>query len=302
MFLNAAIGDEIRGLANSNDWQSVAKLSCQSLTVGGALQLACLEQEAIDSFPANSQEIQTTIEDWSHEFPILAACRNALKHRGVWKIDDGFAFVEPKWEVFPAPLENQLGSREWSQFLIRFSRSLKANGFGKMSQGLSNALEEMTSNITEHATPQNSSAWTSGAVAFEVTTQHLSFSVADVGQGILSSLAENPDYGNLRSGEAALYAAVVSRATAKVDRLYGDGFLSLNNALLDLNGQLRFRSDDGQLRASGLTDQRHWERVSNQIPIQGFQINVHCSLDGAPDAPELAEFLIFSLSPALLHE
>ena len=290
MFFHAAIGDEIRGLASSSDWQKVATLSCQSLTIGGALQLACLERESVVSFPAISRQIQATVARWSREFPVLAACRKALRHQGVWEINNDLRFGTPKWEVFPAPLEDELGSQEWSQFLMRFSRSLKAHGFGKMSQGLSGALEEMASNITEHAAPKNSGAWTPGAVAFEVTGQRLSFSVADVGQGILSSLARNPAYRDLRSGENALYAAVVQRATSKANLQYGDGFLSLNNALLDLNGQLRFRSDDGLLRASGLTGHRHWERVGNQIPIRGFQINVHCSLDGAADAPQFAEF------------
>lgn len=274
MLLNAAAVDEIRQMIVIGREGRVVGLSWDAITLGGALELTCFEHEI-----QNSPPLIEALARWAEAFPLLEEARRALQHRGVSPVSESLRYDAPMQEITPTPLPDQFGGREWTWFLMRFKRSLDQEGFGNLlSNGLAAALEEMADNASRHSGPTKARP-ASGIVGYHVANRRMTFAVSDIGRGVLNSLRLNPNYSTLRTSVEALQAAIYNRATSQVDKTYGDGFLELHQALIDLNGQLRFRSGDGLLRADGRFEERRYESV-HLPPAQGFQLTVHCALDG----------------------
>lgn len=276
MLLNAAAVDAIREMVAIGRQDRVTGLRWSAITLGGALDLSCYERE-LQATPILGE----ALDAWAQAFSPLAQARHALGRPGVLPVSEAMRYAAPTQEITSTPLPDQFSSSEWTWFLMRFKRSLEQAGFGKLlSNGLAAALEEMADNASRHSGPAKEHP-AAGLVGYHVANRQMTFAVSDIGRGVLSSLRSNPRYSTLRASVEALQEAIYNRATSQEDKVYGDGFLELHQSLIDLNGQLRFRSGDGLLRAEGRFDTRHYESVHLQ-PAQGFHLTVHCSLDGAP--------------------
>jgi hypothetical protein len=80
---------------------------------------------------------------------------------------------------------------EWRYYLDRFRRSLidRLRLTPARAMGIAGALGEMVDNVVQHA---GLGAAPRGIIGYEVSEAALSFAVADLGRGVLSSLRDNP--------------------------------------------------------------------------------------------------------------
>ena len=134
------------------------------------------------------------------------------------------------------------------------------------------AMMELESNIQEHADAPNT-----GVVAFRAEAGAFEFVVADRGIGILKSLRSGGEYPDMRDEGAALRAALtegVSRHGRDIGR--GLGFRPVFLGLVDLYGELRFRSGDHAVMMDGVGPDVATARIAQKVPLQGFFASVRC--------------------------
>lgn len=160
----------------------------------------------------------------------------------------------------------------------RFVRSMKRAEFPvKFAEALAGALVEMTDNIIQHS--RSVPGEYSGLAGFHVSSGYMSFSVMDVGQGILASLLHSSNWSHLKSAQDALRAAVCSQASSRPDQPIGEGFRTVFRSLTDRNCCLRFRSHDAMLRIEDAGAYRDGA-VFSSPPLAGLQLTVCCALKG----------------------
>lgn len=157
---------------------------------------------------------------------------------------------------------------------------MRAKGAGQRVSGLSaqvsgqlaGAMGELESNIHEHAgNPET------GVVAYRAEAGAFEFVVSDCGVGILASLRSNHEYAGLADAGVALRAALtegVSRHGTGTGR--GFGFKPLFAGLMDLYGELRFRSDDHAVMMDGISPEVATARISQKALLRGFFASVRC--------------------------
>ena len=244
------------------------------LTIGAALELSCCE--AIWK-QCDCAAITSTFSLWANSNGLLRASQRALNHDGVWALPESEVFGAPDFEVIPAPLEGQWDSLPWNEFLDRLRRSLTKGHFTpSLSRALSKAFAEMADNITQHSGVDRQHQ-ARGLVAYGVSGTTMTFSVADIGRGVLDSLRTKPTLSHLSHHADALRAAILGNMSSRPNELTGDGFRTVLNSLTDLNGSLRFRTGDACLTLAGLGDARS-RTISFVPPLAGFQLSVTCSL------------------------
>ena len=142
----------------------------------------------------------------------------------------------------------------------------------QVSGQLAGAMGELESNIHEHAESPET-----GVVAYRAEAGAFEFVVSDRGMGILASLRSSPEYAELADGGVALRAALtegVSRYGTGTGR--GFGFKPIFAGLMDLYGELRFRSGDHAVTMDGIGPGVATARISQKAPLKGFFASVRC--------------------------
>ena len=141
-----------------------------------------------------------------------------------------------------------------------------------VSRQLVAAMEELENNIHEH-----SDARETGILAYRAEPGAFEFVVADRGIGILHSLRRHSAYAGLPDEGKALEAALtdgVSRFGPSSNRGYG--FRPIFTGLVNLRGELRFRSGDHAITMDGASLGLATSRIAQKAPIDGFFASVRC--------------------------
>lgn len=162
----------------------------------------------------------------------------------------------------------------WIAFCLSMQLAAEFSGLPKaQAQGLVGAMREIEENIHLHSQrPQD------GVVGYRATKEEFEFVVADSGIGALASFKLSPQYKNLTDSGTAIQLALTdgeSRLRCE-DSGRGYGFRGLFVGLANLNGNLRFRSDDHALVIDGDSPSLVAKRLSQTAHLQGFVASVVC--------------------------
>lgn len=199
------------------------------LTLGAAIELACTawywrlagRQAAFERFREWESANATLGEAWA----ALAGTRPMVAEYSATSMD-----IRSVTDVTGQAL-----------FGNRFRKSLKELGrfSNEFANGLGGALEEMVDNVLQHAS-KDLARPAPAIMAFEVADRAFTFSVGDVGRGVLKSLRENERWNTLADDEVALNAVVVHQASRRGAEP-GTGFSLVVRTLADL-GSFRYRT------------------------------------------------------------
>ena len=208
---------------------------------------------------------------------------------GKWLILDGVAplvsALEGEEESWVSPTQRDTGfiaagrrgrdgDKRFTGFLMNAKRAGNevAGLPAAVSGRLVAAMEELENNIHEHA-----GAPETGFLAYRAEPGAFEFVAADRGIGILSSLRRHAVHADLPDEGKALEAALtdgVSRYGPNSNR--GHGFRSIFTGLVNLHGELRFRSGDHAITMDGTSPALATSRISQKAPIDGFFASVRC--------------------------
>ena len=134
------------------------------------------------------------------------------------------------------------------------------------------AMEELENNIHEHA-----DAPETGILAYRAEPGAFEFVVADRGIGIRRSLRRCAVYAALQDEGRALEAALtdgISRHGPGSN--HGHGFRPIFTGLMNLYGELRFRSGDHAITMNGASPTSATSKITQKAPIDGFFGSVRC--------------------------
>lgn len=134
------------------------------------------------------------------------------------------------------------------------------------------AMEELENNIHEHADSPET-----GILAFRAEPGAFEFVAADRGMGILQSLRSCPAYEVLAdAGKALEFALTDGVSRHGPNSRHGHGFRPIFTGLMNLYGELRFRSGDHALTMDGTSPALATARIAQKAPIDGFFASVRC--------------------------
>lgn len=174
----------------------------------------------------------------------------------------------------PWALEEWASGTSFSFFQERFKDGLTTRKVpGRFAAALCGALAEMASNAREH-----SMSPLPPLASYQFTPDQWSFSVTDVGCGVLSSLRRNPSYAALNNEVAALREALKDGVSSTGVRDRGRGFSDLFKGLVNKMCTLRFRSSGAAASWEGQSPAAHNLRLT-PLPIRaGFHVCVSAPL------------------------
>lgn len=170
---------------------------------------------------------------------------------------------------------------EWLQFCRKAQEAAEFAALPKIiAHGLVGAMRELEDNIHLHSQRTHD-----GIVAFRATLDEFEFVVADSGIGVLQGLRGAARYSHLTDAGTALKTALSDGQSRLLDEDPGRGFgfHELFVSLANLNGELRFRSDDHALTIDGSGPALPQARLAQKARLQGFVISIVCTLK--PSAP-----------------
>ena len=146
------------------------------------------------------------------------------------------------------------------------------------AQGLVGAMREIEENVHFHSQRAHD-----GIVAYRATKEEFEFVVADSGIGALASLRQSPHYAHLLDPGTAIRLALTDGESRfrHENSGHGYGFHNLFVGLANLNGHLRFRSDDHALTIDGTAPSLIGARLSQTVRLQGFVASILCSTEPA---------------------
>ena len=172
------------------------------------------------------------------------------------------------------------GDPQFTDFLMSAKRAGRDAGLSREVAGqLAAAMRELHDNIGEHAQAPHT-----GIVAFRAESGVFEFVVSDRGVGVLNSLRTCTEHAGLHDEGTALQAALrdgVSRYGSNVRR--GHGFRPIFIGLVNLYGELRFRSGDHAVTMDGTGPGIATSRISQKVRIEGFFASIRCSAEGRSD-------------------
>ena len=216
------------------------------------------------------------------------AAGKRMPHPGNWLAANG---TGPMIAALAQNLASWVAQDEHAGFIRGLRRSsesdnrltaflMKAKRAGQIRSGLSAAvsgqliaaMKELEDNIHEHT-----DAPETGILAYRTELGAFEFVVADRGIGVLRSLRRCAAYAGLRDEGRALEAAVaegVSRHGPGNNR--GHGFRPIFTGLVNLHGELRFRSGDHAMTMNGIGPTLATSRIVQKAPMDGFLASVRC--------------------------
>lgn len=165
---------------------------------------------------------------------------------------------------------------QWVQFCRKAQEAAELAALPKeLAQGLVGAVRELETNIHEHSGRAHD-----GLIAFRSTATEFEFVVADSGSGVLAGLQGTARYAFLTDAGIALKTALADGQSRllDVDPGRGFGYHELFVNLANLNGELRFRSDDHALTIDGSGPALPRAQLAQKARLQGFVISVVCTL------------------------
>jgi hypothetical protein len=168
---------------------------------------------------------------------------------------------------------NEADDLQRNRFLIAARAAAETSGLVKsVAQSLAAALRELESNIHEH-----SGNAATGILAFQARPSLFEFVAADSGDGVLATLREDEEFGDLTDHGLAMHATLQD-SVSRYGRTsgHGNGFRDLFLGLAHLNADLRFRSGDHALLISGPKPELKTARLAQKAPYQGFLASVRC--------------------------
>lgn len=261
--------EEIRQLAESKEIESLETVSGADFDVYSAVELACYR---FLGHP-NHEVLFPYLDQWASANPMLhSAIETMLTGRVPPRID---IFQARLWEFFPI-VNASWNDNDHHLFESRFTASVRDAGFGRKATALAGAFFEMADNVTQHS-GVSSTQPARGILGYQVEPDRMTFSVGDVGRGVLASLTGNPAWKHLEDSADALEAAVKSNASRRIGLGDGNGFGQVFKSLADMNGYLVFRSGDGVLTIEGEAGKRQGTKAS-AVFLPGFQLSVTCSV------------------------
>ena len=166
------------------------------------------------------------------------------------------------------------GDNRLTGFLMRAKRAGQevAGLPAAVSGQLVAAMEELENNIHEHA-----DAPETGMLAYRAEPGAFEFVVADRGIGVLRSLRRCATYAALPDEGKALEAALTDGVSRHgPDSNHGHGFRPIFTGLMNLHGELRFRSGDHAVTMDGTSPTLATSRIAQKAPIDGFFASVRC--------------------------
>ena len=188
------------------------------------------------------------------------------------------------------PTERNGASRDpgWVAFRKRLERGAVAAGFAAdLAKGISAAARELVNNVLEH-----SGAAETAVVGYRVGAGVFEFVVGDRGVGALASLRRCARYRHLDDAGEALELAISPGVSGLQDAApnRGYGFQTVFNALADLGGVVRVRSDDHILWLRGITLDHQEQQLAQSCQFTGFLVSVECrTRTGGISAEEVAD-------------
>ncbi len=159
-------------------------------------------------------------------------------------------------------------------FQERFKTAMvNAGAPTRFAHGVVGALNEMASNSIEHARSS-----VTPIATFEVLPNGWSFSVTDLGIGVLATLRSNPSYRSLTNDVAALQTAVKDGVSATADAGRGFGFTQVFKSLADRACTIRFRTVGALATWDGVSPAAQHLMMSPMPNRAGFHVAVSGSL------------------------
>jgi hypothetical protein len=276
VFLSTADVEALIARAKTSNLGNFRSISPSGITLGALMELVC----AWWTWARDGQKAgASVVEAWSAYLPDLREANGLLNDERPRCAAE--LFGAPRKELWALRRAEDLWGDEALLFQERFRRSLKVNGFGgRLSLAISKAMQEMADNVLQHS-GRDEYRPAPGLLGYQVEQQWMSYAVADVGRGVLSSLKTNPKWSSLSSSKDALTAAVLNDATRRADAPNGNGFDQVKRSLIDLGGRLRFRTGSAWLSLAENGRDARRITVGSCERIVGFQLVVSCSLKGA---------------------
>lgn len=166
-------------------------------------------------------------------------------------------------------------------FKTRFWKSAIQVGFARsIANYLAAGLHEMMTNAVQHSA--TSVAMLAGYAVYPKTAQ---FTVADMGQGVLSALTQSSRYAHVRLHGDAIRLALQPGVTSDPGS-GGFGFRDIFGALAEQWGIMRFRSGEACVVADGTGLNPQAGEIRPVAPLAGFQVSVTCRSSAlAPEHP-----------------
>lgn len=259
------------------------------ISLGAAFELACAWLAWKVSNPsaaqlattwtassASAEEIRQRLDGTSPSNPVA--------HHGAPRFENAPLLLRderpPRFEVARITTSKNVTGPEGLDLQIRFRGALQSNGFPtKLAFAITKVFSEVADNVLQHSTDVEGVP-ALGIWGYHVGQRWMSFAVADTGRGILRSLRSAPKYASLRNTSEALNAAFRQHASRRVatDPGHKGSFSHIEKRLAELNGVLRFRSDDARVTLDG-REGRYDTTFAPSPQLPGFQMVATCALD-----------------------
>ena len=157
-------------------------------------------------------------------------------------------------------------------FWKRAERAAGMAGFsGKISLGISGAIQEMVDNVLQH-----SERVATGIVGYRWVPGEFEFVVADAGIGVLNSLQKSREHCALSDHGRAMRLAFDGHSRFGLGQGRGCGFHQLFLSLAELHGTLRFRSGDHAIEIEGNGPGAATANTMQRSFFQGFMMSAIC--------------------------
>lgn len=166
-------------------------------------------------------------------------------------------------------------SANWTQFCKKAQEAAEFAAMPKpAAKAAIGALREIEENIHIHSNRPHD-----GVVGFRAKPNEFEFVVGDSGIGMLQSLRQHPDYAALDDAGTALRIGLENgQSRYGRDSGRGWGFNTLFIGLANMNGVLRFRTEDHALVIDGLNPSLVTATLAQRATLQGFLASVVFSL------------------------
>lgn len=274
--LTAELLDDVRQTVKDGGTDAALSLSLSGVTLGAALEWVCW----LATQPPRTDAERRLRQSWLNAHSLLQEASYVFNNQGA-NFRPSAIHGAPQYEFRGIRAARDTTCDEWQLFVERFRRSLVQAEFSPaLARSVTKCLSEMSDNLVQHSGESDATP-ARGLVGFQVRPRCFSFGVADIGRGVLKSLRTNPRHLTLGNARQALDAAIREAATRRPDEVAGDGFRQMHRWLADLNGVLRFRSDDSSLSLEGKGVLRRASTLATPF-LGGFQVSVVCSLDELP--------------------
>jgi len=261
-------------LLSDGSGEELARLDPTSATLAGLVEIGALAATIADE--KKRALLALFVERQSTRWPLLQHITAAFQNTQGRPASVLEMHAAPEQEVWALADRHSITDSQFTLYLLRFERSLKAAGFpAKFSTAVAAAFSEMADNVIQHSGNQKYPV--AGVAGYHVAQGAMNYVVTDVGQGALSKLKATAKWAALASERDALIAIGRDGATSRPVKC-GSGYFQVFESFLDRRGSVKMRSGDGLAYLTGNLSNRHAEGSNTQY-FTGFRVFVSCSLN-----------------------